>query len=118
MTFSGRPDTQLMAAAKLQLAHQKTEIMFSRNCKKAEHIEVDVNGERITSTRKPKYLGVILDGRLNVNNHVHYICKKEEKTNVFGNAERDGISQQQKKNVGKRHAVDTGVTDLQPGSKC
>jgi RNA binding protein fox-1 len=65
--------------AKLQIAHHKTEILLVSNRRAIQHAEITVEELTITSRRELKYLGVMIDDRLNFNSHVDYACEKAAK---------------------------------------
>lgn len=71
-----------MSAAKLELARHKTEIMLVSNCKIPLTAEITVGDQEISSRRQLKYLGVMLDDRLNFNNHVQYVYDKAARTHT------------------------------------
>lgn len=66
--------------AKLQLAHHKTEVMLVSNCKIPVPALITAGEHEIRSKRQLKYLGVMLDDRLNFNKHVEYVCEKAAKS--------------------------------------
>lgn len=68
-----------MKDAKLQIAHQKTEVLLISNCKTVQRLEITVGDHAIASGRSLKYLGVMIDDRLNFNSHVDYACEKAAK---------------------------------------
>lgn len=61
---------------KLQRADQKTEMTVVTNRRQPITTQINIGGHVITSTRYLKYLGVIVDDRLNFNKHVDYACEK------------------------------------------
>ncbi|XP_062713362.1 uncharacterized protein LOC134290278 [Aedes albopictus] len=65
-----------MREKKLSLAHHKTEIVVISNRKNVQHATIVVGECTIDSKREVRHLGVMLDDRLNFNNHVDYVCKK------------------------------------------
>lgn len=65
-----------MREKKLSLAHHKTEIVVISNQKNVQHATIVVGECTIDSKREVRHLGVMLDDRLNFNNHVDYVCKK------------------------------------------
>lgn len=67
---------QWMREAKLQLAHQKTELLMVSNCKKVQKATIRAGEQSISSKRDIKYLGVLIDDRLNFKSHVDYACEK------------------------------------------
>lgn len=68
-----------MRGVKLEIAHHKTEVLMISNRKVAQQAKIMVGGHTITSKRALKYLGVMLDDRLNFNSHVDYACGKAAK---------------------------------------
>ncbi|XP_065091473.1 uncharacterized protein LOC135712450 [Ochlerotatus camptorhynchus] len=68
-----------MKGAKLQIAHHKTEVLLVSNCKAVQRAEITVGEHTIASKRVLKYLGVMIDDRLNFNSHVEYACEKASK---------------------------------------
>lgn len=69
-----------MSENKLEVAHNKTEMVLVTNCKQIEVAHIEYGDSRTTSKRWVKYLGVIIDDRLNFNAHVDYICEKASKS--------------------------------------
>lgn len=78
-TESIRRVASWMQKAKLQIAHHKTEILLVSNRRAVQHVEITVGEHTITSKRQLKYLGVMIDDRLNFNCHVDYACEKAAK---------------------------------------
>jgi hypothetical protein len=68
-----------MGRAKLQIAHHKTEVLLISNCKAVQKAEIIVGEAIVASKRVLKYLGVMIDDRLNFNSHVDYACEKAAK---------------------------------------
>lgn len=68
-----------MHEAKLQIAHHKTEMVLISNCKVPQQSEIIVGEHAIVSKRELKYLGVVIDDRLNFKSHVNYACEKATK---------------------------------------
>ncbi|XP_065081811.1 uncharacterized protein LOC135704275 [Ochlerotatus camptorhynchus] len=68
-----------MQGAKLQMAHHKTEVLLVSNCKAVQRVVITVGEHAIASTRVFKYLGVMIDERLNFNSHVEYGFEKASK---------------------------------------
>lgn len=64
---------------KLQMAQHKTEIVVVTNRRKPVTAQLDLGGNTITSKRYVKYLGVMIDDRLNSTSHVDYVCEKAGK---------------------------------------
>lgn len=58
---------------KLKLNEKKTKIM---EINMTSEINIDLNGETIEKVDHIKYLGFIIDKKLNFNEHIEYICKK------------------------------------------
>lgn len=79
----------MTTAAQLQLAQQKTEVMFVSNYKKVKQIEVNVDGQTVASTRKLNYLGVMLDDRLNFNSRPRCSKRTFSKCRVVGTTIRN-----------------------------
>lgn len=65
-----------MANHRLSLAHQKTEVVVVNNFKSVQTISVTAGSCSIVSKRSLKYLGVMLDDKLNFTSHVIYACDK------------------------------------------
>lgn len=68
-----------MVAKELAVAHHKTEVMMITNHKTTQQAEISVGEYTIVSNRKLKYLGVMIDDRLNFNCHVDYASEKATK---------------------------------------
>lgn len=68
-----------MQGAKLQIAHHKTEVLLVSNCRAVQRANITVGEHTIASKRMLKYLGVMIDDRLNFNSHVDYACEKAAK---------------------------------------
>lgn len=68
-----------MSSAGLTLAAQKTEAVLFSSRKKAETVNFAVGSHMITSQPYVKYLGVVLDARLNFSHHVEHVAKKAAK---------------------------------------
>jgi hypothetical protein len=64
----------------LEVAHNKTEMVLVTNLKQVEEAQIEFDGCMTTSMRSVKYLGVIIDDRLNFNNHVDYVCEKASRS--------------------------------------
>jgi hypothetical protein len=69
-----------MTENKLEVAHQKTEMVLVSNCKQIGTAHVEFDGCMTSSKRQVKYLGVMIDDRLNFNSHIDYICDKASKS--------------------------------------
>lgn len=65
--------------AGLQLAEQKTEVVLMSSRKVVEIIEIQVGNQTIRSSPYLKYLGVILDHRLNFREHLKYAGDKAKR---------------------------------------
>lgn len=65
-----------LKSAKLELAEHKTEALLITGRKTAEYMTVNVGNQVIRSKDSLKYLGVILDNRLNFKEHVKHVCEK------------------------------------------
>ncbi len=63
-------------ASKLQLAGQKTEAVLISSRKKLETITLNIDGHEIRTQPSLKYLGVIIDARLNYKMHIEKTCEK------------------------------------------
>lgn len=68
-----------MGNHQLSLAHQKTEVVVVNNFKSVQTISVTAGSCSIASNRSLKYLGVMLDDKLNFTSHVAYACDKAMK---------------------------------------
>lgn len=68
-----------MGNHQLFLAHQKTEVVVVNNFKSVQTISVTAGSCSIDSKRSLKYLGVMLDDKLNFTSHVDYACDKAMK---------------------------------------
>lgn len=68
-----------MLDVKLQIAHHKTEMVFVSNHKAVKQVQIDVGENVVHSKRALKYLGVVVDDRLNFNSHVDHACEKASK---------------------------------------
>jgi RNA binding protein fox-1 len=68
-----------MDGIKLKIAHHKTEVLSVSNSKAVQRVEIFVGEHAIASKRELKYLGVMIDDRLNFNSHVDYACEKAAK---------------------------------------
>lgn len=68
-----------MTENKLEVAHHKTEMVLVSNCKQIGTAQIEFGGNVTTSKRQVKYLGVMIDDRLNFNSHVDYVCAKAAK---------------------------------------
>lgn len=68
-----------MESHKLYLAHQKTEVVVVNNFKSVRSIKIRAGNCLIESKRSIKYLGLMLDDKLNFTSHVVYACEKAMK---------------------------------------
>lgn len=68
-----------MLEVKLRIAHHKTEMILVSNHKKVQQAQIHVGEHVVHSKRALKYLGVMVDDRLNFNSHVDYACEKAAK---------------------------------------
>ena len=58
---------------KLKLNEEKTKLMaINSNC----DINLEINGKSIEQVKSIKYLGVVIDNELKLNEHIEYTCKK------------------------------------------
>jgi len=65
---------------KLEVAAQKTEIVvFTPDKEISPEIKILIDKEMITSKRLMKYLGVIIDDKLNFKEHAEYVKSKVTK---------------------------------------
>lgn len=71
-----------MLEVKLQIAHHKTEMVLVSNHKTVQQAQINVGEHVVHSKRALKYLGVMVDDRLNFNSHVDYVCEKASKAIV------------------------------------
>jgi len=68
-----------LSSMNLELADHKTEALLITGRKKVETMTIQVGREQIKSGSKLKYLGVMLDNRLNFKSHVDYCSEKAAK---------------------------------------
>lgn len=68
-----------LVSANLELADHKTEVVLITGRKVPETMTIQVGGEQIHSKESLKYLGVIIDNRLNFESHVDFSSKKASK---------------------------------------
>jgi hypothetical protein len=66
----------------LELAAHKTEAVLVSNRKKKESVTVKVGKHTIKSSEAIKYLGIMIDNRLNFRNHIDHVCKKAAKASI------------------------------------
>jgi hypothetical protein len=71
---------QWMSENKLKVAHQKTEMVLVSNCRQIGTAQIEFDGCSTSSKRQVKYLGVMIDDRLNFNSHIDYICEKASRS--------------------------------------
>ena len=69
-----------LAANKLIINLNKTHLMLFTNRDRPETISININGQTINEVTETKFLGVILDNKLNWNAHIKYISKKISKS--------------------------------------
>ncbi|CAL4149190.1 unnamed protein product, partial [Meganyctiphanes norvegica] len=69
-----------LAANKLIINLNKTHLMLFTNRKRPQSISITANGQIINEVTETKFLGVILDNKLNWNAHINYISKKISKS--------------------------------------
>lgn len=69
-----------MTENKLKVAHHKTEMVLVSNCKQIGIAQIEFDGCLTSSKRQVKYLGVMIDDRLNFNSHIDYICEKASRS--------------------------------------
>jgi Reverse transcriptase (RNA-dependent DNA polymerase)/Endonuclease-reverse transcriptase len=69
-----------MTVRQLKVAHAKTEMVLVSNCKQIGTAQLELEGCPILSKRQVKYLGVMIDDRLNFNSHIDYICDKASRS--------------------------------------
>jgi hypothetical protein len=67
---------------KLEMAHHKTEFVVVTKKRQPITTQVSVGGNIITSSRKLRYLGIIIDDRLSFTAHVGYACEKAARVNT------------------------------------
>lgn len=60
----------------LRLAEHKTETVLITSRKKIEYMRIQVGEQSISSQNSLKYLGVVIDNRLNFKAHIEYVSKK------------------------------------------
>lgn len=68
-----------MNRVNLKIAHHKTDVVLISNCRAVQQMQLGVGEQVVTSQRALKYLGVMVNDRLNFNNHVDYVCEKASK---------------------------------------
>jgi hypothetical protein len=71
--------TRWMEEHRLEVAHQKTEMVLASNRKQVCSAQIEFGNNVTKSKRSIKYLGVMIDDRLNFNSHVDYVCSKAAK---------------------------------------
>ena len=67
-----------MKAAKLQITPEKTEFVLVSNQRRLEEGLLAIGGHTIASKRHLRYLGVMLDDRLNYNDHIARSVKRQQ----------------------------------------
>lgn len=65
-----------LESASLDLAEHKTEAILISSRKKVEYMSIKVGNQVIKSSHSLKYLGVVLDNRLNFKEHINYASSK------------------------------------------
>ncbi|KAH8405078.1 hypothetical protein KR215_008677, partial [Drosophila sulfurigaster] len=70
------PATMQSESVGLNIAAQKTEIVLLSSRKAVESLYITVGGIQLESARSLKYLGVMIDHRLNFRDHVQYASRK------------------------------------------
>nr|AMS38371.1 hypothetical protein [Bactrocera tryoni] len=65
-----------LTETKLQLAGEKTEAVLITSRKKLETVTLNIDGYNITTQNSLRYLGVMIDTRLNFKAHVEKACSK------------------------------------------
>ena len=71
-----------LKSANLQLAGQKTEGILVTSRKKIEYITLNIDGHDITSQLALRYLGVMIDVRLNFRTNIEKACEKAARVNT------------------------------------
>ena len=62
---------------RLKLNRQKTQYMvFSAGSVQAPDLTISIEGVMITRVRETKFLGCLVDDRLEAKQHIHELCKK------------------------------------------
>lgn len=69
-----------MKTNKLRIAAHKTVAIILSGGRRANNIQFEIAGEKIRTSNEAKYLGVIMDTKLNFGKHVQYVCEKAQKT--------------------------------------
>ena len=67
-----------MQINKLTINHKKTEFILITK-KKINKFDIKINGITIKRKNSSKYLGIIIDDKLNWKNHVQNLCSKISK---------------------------------------
>lgn len=65
-----------LESVNLSLADHKTESVLISGKRRIERLTLQVGNSTIVSSREIKYLGVMIDDRLNFRTHLEYACKK------------------------------------------
>ena len=65
-----------MNANKLTINYSKSNFMLFTNKKKNSKFKLEINNNQITESDIVKYLGVIIDNKLNWKTHIEHICSK------------------------------------------
>ena len=74
--------SEWMKNAGLELAEQKTEAVLITSRRKRETIKIQVGRYEVESKPSLKYLGVIIDARLNYAAHIEYVCQKASNVRI------------------------------------
>ena len=64
----------------LDLTKQAQEVIFSRKLSKSVHPNITFNNSQVSQTESQKQLGLILDNKLNFNEHLEGVLDKISKT--------------------------------------
>lgn len=71
-----------LQTAGLELAAHKTEAVLLSSRKKVEKIQIRIDGHTITSSPYIKYLGVLIDHRMNFKEHLRYAGEKASRAGM------------------------------------
>lgn len=91
---------------KLKLNIEKTKYMIIGNVKEQVKSDIKINNEIIEKVKQYKYLGVIIDNKLNFKDNVTYICKKV--------AKKVGVMARTRRNLNFLSAVNIYKTIVSP----
>lgn len=53
-------------------------MIIGKNTKQTNDVKIEIDNEEIEIVNEFKYLGVILDDKLEMNSNINYICKKNK----------------------------------------